>query len=186
MDPSTSIAELNLLELGTGRLGFAPNDGRPLTGAEAAPPAISERYAWVEDRTLVLYREEMDMAGQYNIEIDQGMAFSWPIWWEQETGDPVDLTGATVKMQIRKTKESTGEHVGTLASYDGQGGDPTPWFNVIDIEEDTGQISINMTGDQTEQLVAGVWFFDVVVTLQVGDQHKIIEGRATIDTTVTA
>ena len=186
MEPAESIAELNLLELGTARLGFAPNDARPLTGAVAVPPAAGDRYAYVEDRTVVLYSEEQDMSAQFNIEIEQGMTWARTVWWEQDNGSAVDMTGATVKMQIRAEKLASADHKATLASYAPQGGDPTPWFNAIDIIEEDGKITMSLSPDDTGNIAAGVWYYDLVVTMLAGDKHKLMEGRATIDPTVTA
>ena len=186
MQPAESLAELNLLELGTARLAFAPNDARPLTGAVAVPPAAGDRYAYVEDRTVVLYSEEQDMSAQFNIEIEQGMTWARTVWWEQDNGEPVDMTGATAKMQIRAEKSTTADHKATLASYSAQGGDPSPWFNAIDIEEEEGKITLGLSPDDTAAIDAGVWYYDLVITLLGGEKHKLMEGRATIDPAVTA
>ena len=41
-----------------------------------------------------------------NIVIEQGATFSWAMTWKDGTGTPIDLTGCTARMTIKKTKIS--------------------------------------------------------------------------------
>jgi hypothetical protein len=187
MKPATSIAELGILELGTARLAFAPPNARPSYGAESVPPAEGTRYAYVEDYTVVLYREEQDVAGQLNVEIEQGTTFTYTFKWKQVSGDPVNLTGALAKMQVRAEKSTTADHKVTFASYAAEVGDPTPWFDAIDIDEEDGIVTVYVTPAQTAQVPEGDWWYDLVLTLTAsGEVHRLVEGRCVVDPGVTA
>ena len=43
-------------------------------------------------------------AGQYNINIEQGSTLDIPVVWKSSDGVPINLTGYTARMQIRRTK----------------------------------------------------------------------------------
>lgn len=43
-------------------------------------------------------------AGEYDFVIEQGSKFERTIYWKDEDGDPVDLTGYTARMKIKKKK----------------------------------------------------------------------------------
>jgi hypothetical protein len=187
MIPATTIAELDLLELGAGRLAFAPVDGRPLNGAGVVPPADGLRYAYVEDYTVVLYREEQDVSGQLNIEIEQGTTWTTTIWWKQVNQEPVDMSGFIAKMQIRAEKSTTSAHKASLASYAAEVGDPVPWFNAITITEAEGKIYCYLTPAETAQIPEGLWYYDLVVeNAGSGETFRLVEGSALIDPGVTA
>ena len=47
------------------------------------------------------------MAGQKNWEVDQNATFSFIVEYKDPEGDPIDLTGASAKMQVRDTKGGT-------------------------------------------------------------------------------
>ena len=47
---------------------------------------------------LLLLSQDMT-AAKYDIQIEQGATFRRVLRWEQSDGTPVDLTGATAKMQ---------------------------------------------------------------------------------------
>ena len=44
------------------------------------------------------------MAGQKNFEVDQNTTFRFIIEYKDTNGDPIDLSGASAKMQVRDTK----------------------------------------------------------------------------------
>ena len=44
------------------------------------------------------------MAVQKNFEVDQNTTFSFTVDYQDNSGDPIDLTDSLVKMQVRDTK----------------------------------------------------------------------------------
>ena len=46
-------------------------------------------------------------AGVYDIHIDQGANWSLSLTWKDDAGTPINLTGYTARMQIRKSYDST-------------------------------------------------------------------------------
>jgi hypothetical protein len=185
-DPVQSLAELNLAELNECRLAFSPNDARTLYGAVAVPPGEGERYAYVMDYTVVLYREEQHLAGQLNIEIEQGATFGYTFFWRNVDGTPVDLTGALAKLSIRAEKLTTSDHKATIASYAYPAGGETPWFNSIDITDEEGKVVVTLTPAETPQIEAGEeWYYDLILTLSSGEVHRLVEGQVKVDPGVT-
>lgn len=178
-----TICELGLMELGACRLGFAPNDSRPDAGVSAYGP----RYAYIEDSsTVALYSEEVEVAGQLNLEIEKGATFKHTIRWETSAGVPVDVTGAVALLQVRKTQATDGVHVLSIASYSAPVGAPTPWRTDITIAEAEGRFDINVSAVVTATLEAGAWYYDMKVTLAGGEVYRLVEGRMTIDPAVSA
>jgi hypothetical protein len=182
-DENLTICELGLMELNLCRLGFAPNDSRSEVGTGSYGP----RYAYVDDLAdVVLYSEEVEVAGQLNLEIEKGATFKHTIRWQQVNGEPVDVTGCTALLQVRKTQSPTGDHIISIASYTEPIGAPTPWRVDITITEASGQFDIDVPATVTDDLEAGEWYYDMKVTLVGGEVYRLIEGRMTIDEQVTA
>jgi hypothetical protein len=183
VEPAQVIAELGMCELGLSRLGFAPIEiTRPEIGVSIDGP----RYGWVEDFSAILYDEEADMAGLINLEIEKGATFSHTFYWKSRSGEPIDLTGAAALMQIRAEQDTGSAHKASIASYSAPPAAPTPWFNGIDITALEGKILVTLSSTDTPQIAAGEWWYDLKLTLQNGEVHRIIQGRMKVDPAVTA
>jgi hypothetical protein len=182
-DQNLTVCELGLMELDLCRLGLAPNDSRPDSGVGDYGP----RYAYVEDmETVALYDEEVEVAGQLNLEIEKGATFKHTIRAQQVDGAPLNVTGCSALLQVRKTKSTTGEHIISLASYTEPVGAPSPWRVDISVVEDAGRFDINTPATVTATLEAGEWYYDMKVTLPGGEVYRLVEGRMTIDEGVSA
>lgn len=184
VEPAQTISELGLLELGIARLGFNPPEiSRPLNGIG---DGFGFRYGWVEDFTVVLYDEEGDVAGQLNLEIEQGATFTHTFYWKNRDETPVDLTGAAALMQVRAEKSTTAAHKASVASYAYPVAGPTPWFDAITITEDEGKIVIYLNPVDTAGIEAGEWWYDIVITMPSGEVFRLTEGRCKVDAGVSA
>jgi hypothetical protein len=183
VDPAQTISELDLLELGIARLAFHPPEiSRPLNGVG---DGFGFRYGYVEDFTVVLYDEEADVAGQLNLEIEQGATFTHTFYWENRDGTPVDLTGATALMQIRAEKSTSADHKASIASYAYPVSGPTPWFDAITITELEGKLVVYLNPTDTSQIEAGEWWYDTLITFTTGEVFRLTEGRMVVDPGVT-
>lgn len=115
------------------------------------------------------------MAGQKNWEVDQNTTFRFQIQYMQDDKvTPVDLTGATAKMQVRDTKGGS-KLAFTLTSPAGG----------ITIDEESGTLSIVATPTQTNKLFYPKSSYDVMVIDSNGDKIKILEGFITLSRSVT-
>ena len=92
------------------------------------------------------------MAGQKNFEVDQNATFSFILQYKDDNGNAIDLTGASAKMQVRDSKNSTKLAV-TLTSPSGG----------ITINGPTGTVSIKMTPTQTNKLFYPKSSYDLMI-----------------------
>ena len=114
------------------------------------------------------------MAGQKNWEVDQNTTFAFDIVYEDNTGTPIALTGASAKLQVRDTKGGS-KLAFTLTSPNGG----------IIIDEPNGKLSIKMTPTQTNKLFYPKSSYDIMVIDSNGNKTKLLEGFLTLSRSVT-
>lgn len=117
------------------------------------------------------------LAGVYNIRCDQGSTFQRVITVTQATSAgtyiPVDLTGYSARMQIRK--KFGGDVLVELTSDPGDG---------ILLNEANGMVTIEMTAAQTAGINrSGIYDLELVVGSTV---TKILRGKFILNHEVTA
>jgi hypothetical protein len=108
------------------------------------------------------------MGTKANLKIDQGSDFSTSITLTDDDGSALNLTGYTGAAQLRKYYTST-------TSID---------FNV-DVDANTGAVSLSMTSNTTNHIEAGRYVYDVELTDTSGTVSRILEGIVTITPGVT-
>ena len=115
------------------------------------------------------------MAKQKNWEVDQNTTFRFQI---QYTGSdqvtPIDLTGATAKMQVRDTKGGS-KLAFTLTSPSGG----------ITIDGPDGLIEVVATPTQTNKLFYPKSSYDIMIIDSNGNKTKILEGFISLSRSVT-
>jgi hypothetical protein len=114
------------------------------------------------------------MAGQKNWEVDQNTTFRFVIEYKDSDGDPVDLTGASAKLQVRDTKGGS-KLAFTLTSPSGG----------ISIDQPNGKITVTMTPTQTNKLFYPKSSYDLMLTNASGIKIKLVEGFLTLSRSVT-
>lgn len=108
------------------------------------------------------------MATKANLVIDQGATYSTDLTLLDENGDPITLEGYTVNSQIRKWYTSST----VSANF------------VTNVKEDTGVVTLSLSAEQTANLVAGRYVYDV--ELSSGPTiSRIVEGIVTVTPNVT-
>lgn len=105
------------------------------------------------------------MATKANLSIDQGSTFSCDVAISDENGDPLDMTGYTAAGQIRKSYASS-----NAVSFA--------------IVLTNGNMNLSLTANQTSNVVAGRYVYDVELT-KAGEVSRVIEGLVTIRPEVT-
>ena len=114
-------------------------------------------------------------AGKYNFEIEAGATFTRTITYADSEGTPIDLSGATVRMQIRDNYSSQSPSISLSSATSG-----------ITLSLSTvGQFTITMTASQTENLGIQQGVYDVEVEYTSGVVERILEGRVKILKQVT-
>lgn len=107
------------------------------------------------------------MATQVNLLIDQGATFSTVIDLVDENGVPVNLSSYTGASQLRKHYTSS---------------------NAISFSvslTSNGVVTLALTANQTANLTAGRYVYDVEVTDTGGIVSRIVEGIVTVTPNVT-
>jgi hypothetical protein len=114
------------------------------------------------------------MAGQKNFEVDQNATFSFIIEYKDNNGLPINLTGATAKMQVRDQKGGA-KLAFSLTSPSGG----------ITITPLLGKLTIKMTPTQTNKLFYPKSSYDVMITDSNSNKIKLLEGYMTLSRSVT-
>ena len=113
-------------------------------------------------------------AGIYNFTIDQGAQYNTTIVYEDSSGNPIDLTGYSAKMELREQSSSPNPAALTLTSPSGG----------IVITPLTGTLAITMTTAQTNALSARFYVYDLELTVG-GVVSRLIQGQITVYAQVT-
>jgi hypothetical protein len=114
-------------------------------------------------------------AGEHNITIEQGATFQMPITWSTGvTPTPVNLTGYTARMHVRKTHASD-TAVLTLTTENGG----------ITLGGALGTIAILATATQTATITIKSGVYDLELVSGGGTVTRLLEGSVTITPEVT-
>lgn len=101
------------------------------------------------------------LASKYNITVEAGATYRKTVTWKNSNRTPVNLTGSTARMQIRK---NINDSVVMLALTSDNGG--------IVISGNTGTIQIIILDNQTDVLSNGVYDLEIVHPLGAGQTRN--------------
>jgi hypothetical protein len=108
------------------------------------------------------------MAIKANLIVDQGTSYSTSLSLVDDEGDIPDLSGYSANAQIRKTYSSS-----NAVSFS------------TTINSGTGQLVLTLSANQTSNIVAGRYVYDVLLTDASGIKSRIVEGIVTVTPRVT-
>jgi hypothetical protein len=114
------------------------------------------------------------MAAQKNFEVDQNTTFSFVVEYKDSADQPIALTNATAKMQVRDTKGGS-KLAFTLSS---------PASGIV-IDAPNGKLTIKMSAAQTNSLFYPKSSYDIMITDSNGNKTKLLEGYITLSRSVT-
>ena len=109
------------------------------------------------------------MATITNLYIDAGADYSIIVTANQGNGDPLNLTGYTVKSQVRKSYASP-------TAYD---------FTASIFAATSGKIRLSMTAAQTSAIKPGRYLYDVEITSANNEKRRVLEGIIIITPEIT-
>lgn len=110
------------------------------------------------------------MATISNLYVDTGSDYSSIITINANDGTPLDLTDYTVKSQMRKSYASSVFYNFTAIVYDAE----------------AGKIRLSLTAEQSEEIPAGRWLYDVEITNSNTDAKKrVVEGIVIVSPQIT-
>lgn len=114
------------------------------------------------------------MAVQKNFEVDQNTTFTFVIEYKDSNGNPINLTGASAKLQVRDTKGGS-KLAFTLTS-------PSSGITITPL---LGKLTVRMTPTQTNKLFYPKSSYDLMITDSNAVKTKLVEGFLTLSRSVT-
>ena len=115
------------------------------------------------------------MAATTDLKIDQYATFSTAFKWQtKSSGQPVNLTGYTAAMQIRRTPDSSTALVSLSSPSAG-----------ITIDALNGRVTVEISAVQTAALTPGKYVYDLLLTNPASKKKRLIEGVVVVDAGVT-
>jgi hypothetical protein len=114
------------------------------------------------------------MAVQKNFEVDQNTTFTFVVEYKDSNGNPISLTGASAKLQVRDTKGGSKLAVSLTSPSGG-----------ITIDAANGKLTIKMTPTQTSKLFYPKSEYDLMLTDSNFNKTKLLEGFITLSRSVT-
>ncbi len=117
------------------------------------------------------------MAATYNFTIDCGATFYRKLTWTNPDQTPIDTTGYSAKMQIRKSPDDT-----VLVSLDSTQIDSD---STISISGD-GEIEINISAQDSAIITSNVGVYDLIVISPEDVITRLIQGKVTFSHEVTS
>lgn len=109
------------------------------------------------------------MATITNLYIDAGADYSIIVTANQSNGDPLNLTGYTVRSQIRKSYASS-------TAYD---------FTATVFAATSGKIRLSLTNAQTSAIKPGRYLYDVEITSSANEKRRVLEGIIIVTPEIT-
>lgn len=111
-------------------------------------------------------------AGIYNLEILQGETFEKRITWKDQSGNVVDLSGYSAKMQIRNSKSQTAPLIVELSTTNGK-------IVIVD-----NVIIITIAASETASMNFTIGYYDLELT-KASVVKRLLQGSVTLDVGVT-
>jgi len=113
-------------------------------------------------------------AARRNIIIEQGATFTYNLIYKDSEGTPVNLTGYTARMQVRKNVNSSD----TLLDLNTENG-------AIVLGGSAGTIDITASATETASINSKIGAYDLEIESSSGVVKRLVEGDVTINPEVT-
>lgn len=118
-------------------------------------------------------------AAKRNLYIEQGATFTLSFVWNEGTaeavGPPVDLTGATARMQFRKSQQNP-----LLLDASSAGSSPQ-----ITLGGAEGTIVVTLSDSDTDKLAVKTCVYDMEIAFSDGLVVRLLEGSVTVSPNIT-
>ena len=108
------------------------------------------------------------MSGKYNIVADQGATFNLNFTIATD-GTPLDLTGYTFAMQVRRSTNSSSTLLNLTSAT----------------MTSIGTVAVTVSAATMNDVPAGRWVYDIELTSSSGTVTRILEGRFIVKAQVT-
>lgn len=108
-----------------------------------------------------------------DLETEQGSDLRYSIVYKESTGTPVNITGATAKMQVRKWGSDSNASIQLTQA------------NGLTLGTTDGVVAIQIPGAATAKLPAGTYRYDLILTTSAGIVDNIMYGKFIVAQGVT-
>jgi len=112
-------------------------------------------------------------AGEYDFTLEQGATFSKVLTWKDENGDPINLTGYTARMQLRRYPGDS-ELVAELTTENGG----------IALGGAAGTITLTIAATETEEIDTAEGKYDLEL-ISGATVTRLLQGAWTLSKEVT-
>jgi hypothetical protein len=113
-------------------------------------------------------------AATYDFEIEQGATLLKPIVWKDSSGEPVNLTNYTARMQVRQSVSSA-DVLLELSTSNGK----------ISLAPSTGTITLIFSATTTAAIAWKRGKYDLELTSGDGTVTRLIEGQISVSQEIT-
>jgi hypothetical protein len=110
----------------------------------------------------------------YDIEIIQGQTFDCPVVWKDGDGEPIDLTGYSARMQIRRSKASP-DVLFELTTGNGR----------IAIDGPAGKATLTITAEESAAFTWRRGVYDLELVAADSVVRRLLEGAVEVNREVT-
>jgi len=114
------------------------------------------------------------MAGAHDLLLEQGATFSRSITWKDEDGAPINITGYSARLQVRKDASSP-TTVLEMTTTNGR----------ISITGPSGILNLTVAASDTEDLPPGSYLYDLELESPGGVVTRLLEGSLSISPEVS-
>lgn len=118
------------------------------------------------------------MAKRYNLVFEQSATFQHTVTWTEPDGDPVDLTGYRIRLQVRQTPTATAK----LVDFDSSA--PASGMSITALGA-SGTFTITFTPAVTGAFAFTSAEYDLTATSPGGVVYRLHEGKASVSLGVT-
>ena len=112
-------------------------------------------------------------AANYTITCEQGAAFNLVVTWKDSSGNAINNTGYTAKMQVRQELNVT--PVATLTTEDSQ----------IILGGSNGQITLKLSTAETVLIEPADYYYDLELADGSGEITRVLEGVFSVKAQIT-
>jgi hypothetical protein len=114
------------------------------------------------------------MSGKYDLKINQGETLSRVLTWKDSSGNPIDLTSFTARMQGRVSPDASATLFELTTANSG-----------ITLGGTAGTITLSMTAAATAALSEGTGFYDLELISGGGVVTRLLQGNLIISREIT-
>ena len=120
-------------------------------------------------------------AGIYNFTIEQGTTFRRTFKYKSSTGDPISLENHEIRMQIRKTVESSTSELSITESSGN--GTPATSFDVS--TTNTNEFDLIISKEDTAAMSFNTAVYDIEIQDTSGNVTRLLQGKIKLSKEVT-